>query len=309
MPTTRALAAAVSLLLTTAAVAQAKADLGRARSLLEATAEKDVREGMEMCVRANDVPAVELMLEMMEETDRRTRLHLAPGHYRDVVWDGLVRITDPYARRRVELELKQGRDQRVRQWCGEALGIYASSEFGDTLRKALNAKDDDVVRWCARSLGMLKYAAAAPDLVPLTRTSNDYVRANAIEALARIDATHVPALIAAIAGDKSGGVRCALLGAAPELCGDRLEDLCATALRDPDWRPRMQAVQNLGQIKTKSAVDGLIVGLRDGRPVVATRALQELQQLTGQPIQQVEMWEKWWADNRETFAFPEKRGV
>jgi hypothetical protein len=71
----------------------------------------------------------------------------------------------------------------------------------------------------------------------------------------------------------------------------------------------MQAVQNLGQVKTKSAVDSLIVGLRDGRPVVAARALRELQQLTGQPIQQIDAWEKWWADNREKFAFPEKRGV
>ncbi len=297
------------VLLAATVAGQAKSDLVRAHALLTAVAEKDVNEGGDLCVRANDVPAVELLLEMMRETDRRTRLHLAAGHYRDVVWEALKKITDVYARRRVESELKEGRDPRVRQWCAELLGIYGDAGFGDTLRRALSHKDDDVVRWAARSLGMLKYDGATTELSKLTKNSNDYVRANAIEALARIDAAHVPALVAALAGDKSGGVRCALLGAAPALCGDQLEALSAAALRDADWRPRMQAVQNLGKIRTKSAVDALVAALRDGRPVVAARTLRELQELTGQPIQQADVWEKWWADNRETFAFPEKRGV
>src|SRR5690606_16863852 len=53
----------------------------------------------------------------------------------------------------------------------------------------------------------------------------------------------------------------------------------------------------------------LIGALDDGRPTVAARALRELQELTGQPITQRDVWVKWWADNRATFAFPEKRGV
>lgn len=298
------------LALAAAIPAQAKSpELDRARQLLQDRVEKQVHEGAAICVRTNNVAAVEVLLEVFEQTERRTHLHLAPGHYRDIVWDALAKITDVYARRRVEHELKTGRDANVRSWCAELLGIYGDVGFGDTLRRALAAKDDDIVRQAARSLGMLKFADAAPQLLPLCRDANDYVRANAIEAMARIDKAHLGAFTAAIVQDKSGGVRCALLGAAPQLCGEETEPLSAAALRDPDWRPRMQAVQNLGQIKTKGAVDALVSAVRDGRPVVAARAGRELQELTGQPITQAEVWEKWWADHRATFAFPEQRGV
>jgi HEAT repeat protein len=309
------LAAAVTTAVTAASLAavagaQAKSpDLARARALLQERAERDVQEGTTLCVKANDVPAVELLLDVLGETERRSRLHLAPGHFRDIVWDGLTRITDLYARRRVEHELQTSRNQHVRQWCAELLGSYGDQSFGDTLRRALQAKDDGVVRQAARALGVLRYDGAKAQLQPLCKHRDDYVRANAIEALARIDAAHVPAFRAAIAGDVSGGVRCALLGAAKDLCPDDLEALCATALRDADWRPRLQAVELLGRVRTKESVDALVGALRDGRPTVAARALRELQELTGQPIQQPDVWARWWADNRATFAFPEKRGV
>ena len=302
--------AAAVLLSAAPALAQGAApDLGEAKDLLGERTEQQVQQGAAICVKANNVAAVELLLDVIAQTERRTNLHLAPAHYRDIVWDALQRITDPYARRRVEHELKTGRDPNVRQWCAELLGIYGEKGFGETLRAALRASDDDLVRWAVRSLGMLKFEPAIQQLDALAKHKNDYVRANAIEALAQIDTGHVGALLTAIAQDKSGGVRCALLGAAPALCGDALEGICSTALTDPDWRPRMQAVENLGKIRTKTAVDALIRALQDGRPVVAARALRELQELTGQPIQQPDVWAKWWADNRETFGFPDKRGV
>ncbi|HEX6812464.1 MAG TPA: HEAT repeat domain-containing protein [Planctomycetota bacterium] len=290
--------------------AQARnADLSRARELLEGRSEKEVHEGADLCLAANNVAAVELMLEVLNQTERRSRVHLAPGHYRDIVWDRIGKITDRYARARVEQELKAGQDQRVRQWCAELLGIYGDRSFADTVEKALAARDDDLQRWAAWSIGRLKFVDAQSELMTLSRHMNDQVRANAFEALARIDDGNLPSFLVALAGDSSGGVRCALLGAAAEICPDRIEALCEKALRDRDWRPRMQAVQNLGTVKTKSSVDLLITALRDGRPVVASRALRELQQLTGQPIQQADVWVKWWADNRAVFAFPEKRGV
>jgi hypothetical protein len=272
-------------LLAAPAAAQAKsAELARARQLLDGRGEREVIEGAQLCAQTNTPAAVELLLEVIERTERRTHLHLSPGHYRDIVWDALTKITDIYARRRVEHEAKTAKDPRVRQWCVELLGIYGNADFGDTLRQALKSPDDGIKQWAARSLGTMQFTPAAPQLQALARDSNDYVRANAIEALARIDAAHVLPFRAAITQDKSGGVRCALLGAAPEVCADAAEELSAAALRDPDWRPRMQAVQNLGQIKTKSAVDALLEALRD-------------------------VWVKWWADNRATFGFPEKRGV
>src|SRR5262245_18026725 len=109
--------------------AQAKSDLARARELLERPAEKEVKEGADICLAANNVAAVELMLEVLAATERRSPIHLAPGHYRDIVWDRLAKITDRYARARIELELKTGQDQRVRQWCAELLGIFGDRSF------------------------------------------------------------------------------------------------------------------------------------------------------------------------------------
>lgn len=305
--------ATCSLLLLSAALLPAQAnapDLQRALELLQSRAEQEVRQGADICQKANSIAAVELLLTVMQQTERRTHLHLAPAHYRDICWDALTKITDHYARLRVEQELKKGRDARVRQWCAELLGIYGEQGFADTLQRALSAKESDLVRWAARSLGMLGNASICKQLEPVAKHKDEYARANAIEALARLDKeTYLLRFTAAIAQDVDGGVRCALLGAAPELCGDQLEALCTTALKDTDWRPRIQAVENLGKIKTKTSVDALLTALEDGRPVVAKRALRELQELTGQPIEQPSIWAQWWRDNRESFAFPEGRGV
>jgi HEAT repeat protein len=298
-------------LLAAAPRAQAKSpELERARQLLEAIPENEVHQGGELCAQQDNVRAVELLLEVLRRTRAPTAQHLPPGHYRDIVWDYLLRIKDRYARERVELELRTSRDPHVRQWCAELLGIYGDPEFGEPLRKALHDNDEHVQQWAARSLGAMKYQRASADLLAMVAHANDYVRANAIEALARIDAAaNAPALAKAIAGDRSGGVRCALLGAAPEVFADRVEELSAGALADADWRPRMQAVENLGRIRSKGAVDGLVRALRDGRPVVAVRAIAELQALTGQKMTVAEAWERWWTDNRQSFTFPEARGT
>ncbi|MBM3962226.1 MAG: hypothetical protein FJ306_10055 [Planctomycetes bacterium] len=298
-------------LFATAVAAQGKPSplLEQARRLLGERAEAPINEGADLCLQANNVPAVEALLEVMQQTERRTHLHLAPGHYRDICWDRLTKITDLYARRRVEHELRTGKDPHVRAWCAELLGIYGETGFGAMLQKALGAKDDVVVQHAARALGLLKFEPATAALQARAKDGNDYIRANAIEALARVGPAHTLAYKAAIAQDKSGGVRCALLGAGLDLLGEDLEPTCLAACKDPDWRPRMQAVRLLGGIKTKSAVDGLIAALRDGRPAVGVRAQRELQELTRQPIQQTDVWEKWWADNRATFAFPDQRGV
>ena len=107
--------------------------------------------------------------------------------------------------------------------------------------------------------------------------------------------------------DADGGVRCALLAAAAELYPEQAEALAAAALADPDWRPRMQAVELLGTIRTKSSIDELIHALSDGRPAVAARAQKELQELTGMKHTRRESWEAWWKENRETFTFPAGR--
>jgi hypothetical protein len=89
---------------------------------------------------------------------------------------------------------------------------------------------------------------------------------------------------------------------------EQAEALSVEGLKDEDWRPRVQALENLSGIRTKTAVDALIGALEDGRPVVAARAITALQILTGQRHTKREEWERWWMENRESFDFPEGSG-
>jgi HEAT repeat protein len=268
-------------------------------------AEQDVRDGTDTCVSINNVAAVELLLAVLNETERKTRLALHPAHYRDIVWEGLVRITDRYARERVQIELRgNGKNAFVRQWSAQLLGSYGDQSFGAALRKSLADRDDGVKRQAARSLGQLKFAEAQPQLLRLIRDGDPYLRANAIEALATIDpAAHEATFVAALRDDDDGGVRCALLGAAATLLPDRAEKFSSDALEDRDWRPRMQAVDNLARIRTKTAIDSLVRAAKDGRPAVAARAEQILREVTGQPIRSADVWTQWWRDHRDTFEF------
>jgi len=268
--------------------------------------EGTVKQGAEIARELNDVPAVELLLDVLALEVGRG---LAPGHYRDVVWEALAGITDHYARLRVEEELKDSKSEWVRQWCAELLGIYGERDFGASLKRALKDKADGVRRAAARSLGMIGDPDAVTALGRLVRVKDDVLRANATEALARIDPErYAKGLIDAVRSDKDGGVRCALLAAAVEIAPERAEEL-ATAVLAPraedDWRPRMQAVETLGAIRTKTAVDALLAALDDDRPAVSARAREALVASTGQSHLNTETWRRWWTDARETFAFPE----
>lgn len=283
--------------------------LAEARTLLFDKEEKAARRGGQICVQVNNVDAVVLLLSVLEETAGRGQGFLSPPHYRDVAWEALIAITDPYARERVRLELDDKRAApRLRQWCAEALGIWGAPEYGGSLAKALKDKDLDLRRAAARSLGNIKSEAGLKAVGKKTKDKDPILRANALESVARQNPEGGrAAIIKALAKDKDAGVRCALLAAACELYPDSAEELCAEAREHDDWRPRMQAVDSLGSIRTKTSVDQLIEALADGRPAVAERAITTLQDLTGQKHRRPDAWRAWWRDNRATFVFPEGR--
>ncbi len=292
-----------------ARVSQEDARLAEARAKLLAKKETVVRAGAKICAQVNNVDAVVLLLSVLEETAGRGSGYLSPPHYRDVAWESLIAITEPYARERVRLELDDKRAApRLRQWCAEALGIWGAPEYGASLAKALQAKDLDLKRAAARSLGNVHSAAGLKAVKKKIKDKDPMLRANALESVARQDPEGGrEALFKALAKDKDAGVRCALLAAACELYPEEAEALCDRAREHDDWRPRMQAVDSLGLIRTKTAVDQLIEALSDGRPVVAERAITALQELTGQKHRRPDAWRAWWRDNRETFVFPEGR--
>ncbi len=274
-----------------------KAQLRRAEELLRGPGESVVRSGAQLCLKLNSVAAMELLLDSLRATQ---------PHYRDIVWETLPEFADPYARRRVEQELKTNKkNDRVRQWCAQALGRFGDPTFGPTLERALSDSEDFVRTAAAHSIGMLKYAKASAKLATMANAANPVERAYAAEALARIDPVAAwPAFEAALA-DGDGGVRCFVLGCVPELYSTRNEELGHRFLKDADWRARMQAVDNLCAAKTKTAIDALIDATEDGRPIVAARATHNLPGISGTNFNLKAQWQEWWRVNRESFAFPE----
>jgi len=284
-------------------------DLDEAKRLLDQVPESDVRRGVEACAKANNVEGADALLDVLRRTERGGRL--APGHYRDMAWEGLLALTDPYARGRVEHELRANRrNAPVRMWCAELLGLWGDASFAPALVAACADRNDGVKQWAARSLGLLRFEPATRALEPLTRDGDPYVRANALEALARIDPKEQrERFLAAVEHDADGGVRCALLGALPAIYPDAtLAASTAAGRDDADWRPRMQAVDNLAAIRTKESVDALVERTGDGRPAVQERAMEALRKTTGKEIRDAQGWSAWWRANRETFTFPEGVG-
>lgn len=281
----------------------------QARDLFRQPEEAKARQASDILARENSVAAMEVLLANLERDDwDRQRGYLAPGHYRDVSWEGLEKITDPYARRAAEEVVKNAReDMRLRQWCIRLIGVWKEDEFGETVQRALKDKEIIIRREAARTLGLLKYSPSADALKKLARHKDYILRANSIEALARIDATEHAAIYEKGLKDKDAAVRCAVLGVALTVDRDRAEELSYAMLRDDDWRPRAQAVENLSRIRTKTAVDGLIEALEDGRPAVVDRTIDGLQDLTEQRHTRADQWQRWWKDNRETFRFPAGR--
>jgi HEAT repeat protein len=299
------LPAALALLLVqdpdAARLKEATAQIFRVRS------EDSVRRGAQMCRDINSRASIEVLLKVLNDIQ---------PHFRDIVWEVLPQFTDIYAQKRIEHELKTNqKEPDVRQWCAELLGLYQRKDFGAALLAALKDRSLGVVAAAARSLGQIQFADAAKELVKLVTHKDRLVRANALEALVRIDATEYgPQLLGALA-EADAGVRCALLGLVPELMPKLVIERSTAALSDADWRPRMQAVDNLIPLKSKESIDGLIKAAGDGRPAVRLRAVSGLQKVTSKGFQEQREWQAWWGAARETWEHgkdkpaPEKAGA
>lgn len=279
-----------------------KEALSDAREQLRHRQEQPRQSAAATCLAFDSERSIEVLIDVLNEDN---------PHTRDIVWDVLPQFKNPEARKRVERELRQNKKNAdVRQWCAELLGLYGDASLAPALEKALADKEIGVQRAAARSLGRLKHGPAAAKLEPFAKTAGKegadiYLRANAIEALARIDAAKYEPLYEQGLADPDGGVRCALLGALPAIYPDRAEAASAAALEDRDWRSRLQAVENLGAIRSKGAVDALVRAAGDERPAVRERANTALRKLTGEKWTLRAQWEGWWTPNREAFEFPD----
>jgi HEAT repeat protein len=277
---------------------EARQRLVQAKSLLRSMGEASVRKGAELCLEIGSADAMEALMDVLADDQ---------PHYRDIVWEVIPKFKDPYARRVVATRFRgAAKKPRLRQWCAQAFEAFGVAEFLDPLREALAKGDAPQRAAAARAMGAIKDKLALPDLKAVLFDEDPFVRAAAMEAVARISPAEAKSTLWSGLHDADGGVRCAVLAAVPAIVPDLAEETAATALSDADWRPRFQGVENLCAAKTKTAIDKLLPATGDGRPVVARRANEWLQGVTGMKFTLPDAWRGWWKENREKFAFPEK---
>jgi hypothetical protein len=270
--------------------------LKAAKRLLVGPQEGVVRRGAQSCLKQDNAPAADLLLEALNRSQ---------PHYRDIVWEVLPKLADPYARKRVAYQVRTNKkNPRVRQWCAQALGLFGDPIHATTLMGALTAKQDYVRAAAITSLGQLKHEPARAKLERAARDKSALVRARAVEALVRIDPERAKEWFGAALDEDDPEVRCFALGSLPEFYPALTEQRSVHALGDTDWRPRMQAVENLITLRTKTALDALVDATDDERPVVGRRAMTHLAELSGKQFTLPEQWRLWWDESRKEFEFP-----
>jgi HEAT repeat protein len=245
--------------------------------------------------------AVEVLLGFLDSTERA---NFAP-HRRDIAWEGLELVSDAYGQGRVAEELRKNRGNAwMREWCAEALGHYGDPAHGPVLVKALTDPELEVQRAAARALGRMGFAGGESALETHVRSKDALLRALAMETLARADAPRRKAEFLQWMTDEDGGVRCLLLGAAPAIYPELAGGASAAALADPDWRVRVQALENLESVREKPSVVALVDALDDLRPAVVSRAMRALETLTLREFREPAHWRTWWRDRGADFEVP-----
>lgn len=289
--------------------------LAAAKDAFKVASETSYQEGAQLSANLNNSEAADLLLEWLAYD--KPQGGLSEGHYRDIVWTGLVQLTDMYAKLRVEAGLKTYRGEAwMREWCAELLGIYGDPDFADSLIKATRDKDEFVRAAATLSLGKLRlptgskpHEAAVKALVKASEDKHMPTRANAWIGLMHLAPKEFGVgYLQRIAGaecDPDGGARSALLLELPAVMPTAVEATASAAMQDPDWRVRLRAVLALSDVKSKSAIDALVIGANDSRPTVARRAMTGLKELTGLAYGRGDSWAAWWQDKRESFVFPE----
>ena len=249
-----------------------KDELKRAASLLRSNGENQVREGVELAVANDGKEAADILLETLAGQS---------PHMADIAWSGLPRLKTEAARDQVVTALKKAkRDERVRQWCVEALGLYRDPEYAKPVLKALGDKSPYVRAVAAEALARMD-VDGGKKLDKLAKDKDLYARGESWIARASLRGDSEWEAFSGALADPDGGVRCALLGAVPELYPERTVETAAAGLADEDWRVRTQAVENLAEAGGREALVALVEATGDDWTTVAAISNRELQDWTG----------------------------
>jgi HEAT repeat protein len=110
------------------------------------------------------------------------------------------------------------------------------------------------------SLGRLADERAAASLIAHFRDPDRFVRLECVEALGRLGALAVPALVAAL---EESDLRPYAASALATLGDERAVEPLIEALQQPSWDYRWEAAEGLGKLRAEAAVGPLLQALQD----------------------------------------------
>ncbi len=197
----------------------------------------------------------------------------------------------------------------VRQAALEVLGGYKSSEVKELLRKvAGEEKGGKPGRRAAalEALGRIGDPAAAPIAVKCLEASDFELKRASATALGRIGAAEAVAALAAFLATADPPLQTAALDA---LALIRKPEGCVAAvlplLDSKEWQVRSSAIQCLGKLRVKEAVEPLIERLRKDEGRLREEAMLALQSTTGFEYgEDADQWQKWWDGVKANFVLP-----
>jgi len=272
-------------------------DLSEARKQLNASDEATFNLGARACSAANNLEGTELLLE---------KLGGSQPHFRDIAFEHLEKITDPYAIGLVENWVETHKDEMVRAWCADLLGAYFGKAKTAPLLKAVQENSIFIKTAAARALGRLQAKEAGGRIGSLKSSPDPLLRATAAITVARVDPKSVEGLVKMATGDKDSGVRAACLAALPEIAPNQVLGACDAVLKTPtsDWRARLTAVECLAKLRTKESVALLVRQASDARRAVANLSEKSLIAMTGKSFHGGKAWQEWWEAQGGTFELP-----
>ena len=235
-------------------------------------------------------PAVELLIVALEDGSWVARVAAARA---------LGRIKDTRVVEPLIAALKDG-SWWVRRAAAWALGETKDPRAVAPLAVALKDKVWFVRNSAISALKYIRDPSAVEPLIAALKHKDSNIRQQAAWGLEMMgDSRAVEPLIQAL---KDRRVRCEAAGALGQIGDTRAVEPLIAALKSRDSYTRYVVVWALGAIRDRRAVEPLIQALRDKSQDVRREAADGLCFITGQGFgQDVERWEKWWEENKDSF--------
>ena len=181
--------------------------------------------------------------------------------------------------------------------------MHAAASLRDpAVAAALSDPDPDVRAAACESLGEMGYHESAPKIGSLAERDPAWTaKAAALEALSTLDREAADRLIPSAVADRAYQVR---------LTAARVGGLraYASAIADPDWRVRAQAIESALSLRERAVIGPLVelLGKEQGR--LRWDAWLALRDLTGKELGlEPAHWKRWWDAQKESFEVPPPR--